>query len=165
MRISFFSFFVSFFQNLSGFLPSPGSSASFDTRAFIASLTEREQSFAEEFCHTQLFEGLLQTLERELAGKDPRSEEERETCELMRLVKECAEIAKKNGGIETEAGMLAVRERLLPQNWKLRNVSLPSMDESLPQSLLDRLLLRDPTEFPRLDKECLGGEVSRYSFS
>lgn len=162
MRISFFSFFVSFFQNLGQFLPEAGNAQSFATQSFIDSFPESERPFAEEFCHTQLFEGLLQTLERELAGKEPRSEEERETCELMGLARECAALAKEKGGIESEEGMSAVRERLVPKNWKLKSVTLPGMNESLPESVLDRVLLRSTAEFPRLDKECLDGEVRRY---
>lgn len=165
MRIAFFSFFVAFFQDFARFLAPPGSAEPFDTRGFVQSFPASEQPFAEEFCYTQLFEGLLQTLDRQAAGKPPRSEEEREACELMALAKECAALAKEHGGIESEAGMRAVRERLLPANWKLKSVTLPAMSESLPESLLDRLLLRSTTEFPRLDKECLSGEVARYEIS
>ena len=165
MRIAFFSFFVAFFQDFARFLAPSGSAEPFDTRGFVQSFPASEQPFAEEFCYTQLFEGLLQTLDRQAAGKPPRSEEEREACELMALAKECAALAKEHGGIESEAGMRAVRERLLPANWKLKSVTLPAMSESLPESLLDRLLLRSTTEFPRLDKECLSGEVARYEIS
>lgn len=153
---------MEFFSNFEQFFEQSETSRYFDKKSFIASFPKAVRNFTEEFCNTQLFEGLLLTLEREAKGEEAKNDAERETWKLMKLVKECGDLLKER---DLRDGILAVREHLVPRNWKLKCVKLPEIESKVDDHLLEQIANRNPTEFPRLCKELLNEPISRFEFS
>ena len=93
------------------------------------SLPSSSQSFASQFVTTQIFDGLLLTLEQQANGEAPRNEEEAETYGLWSLMEQCIDVLNEEE--ELEKGVERVHNYLHPKNWRLQSVHLPGIDKEI----------------------------------
>lgn len=98
-------------------------------KEFIESLPNSSRSFATQFVNTQIFEGLLLTLEQQANGEAPRNESEAEIYALWSLLEQCIDVLNEED--ELKKGVERVRTYLHPKNWRLQSVHLPIVDKEI----------------------------------